>query len=99
MTPNLITLTNPRSPAAEAYRTLRTNLLFSSVNHPTHTLVVTAPAADAGKSAAVANLAVTMAQGGRITGGDAYATMSRTVRARHAAYASGVLRQPVTASG
>ena len=29
-TPNLITLTDPRSQAAEAYRTLRTNLMFST---------------------------------------------------------------------
>ena len=36
---NLITLTDPRAPAAEAYRTLRTNLMFSSVENPIHTLL------------------------------------------------------------
>lgn len=67
MTVNLITLTEPRSPVSEAYRTLRTNLSFYSVDHPIRTLVVTSPAAGAGKSTTVANLAVTMAQSGRRT--------------------------------
>lgn len=65
--PNLITLTDPRSPAAEAYRTLRTNMMFSSVKEPLRTLIVTSPAPEEGKSTALANLAVTMAQGGRKT--------------------------------
>ncbi len=64
---NLITLTNPRSPASEAYRTLRTNLTFYSLNEPLHTLVVTSPAPEEGKSVTLANLAVTFAQGGRQT--------------------------------
>ena len=63
----LITLTDPRSPISEAYRTLRTNLSFSSLDEPIRTLVVTSPAPDEGKSTTVANLAVTMAQGGRKT--------------------------------
>jgi len=61
--PQLITLTDPRSPAAEAYRTLRTNLTFAGLDHPIETLVVTSPAPGEGKSVAAANLAVTMAQG------------------------------------
>jgi non-specific protein-tyrosine kinase len=64
---NLVTLTNPRSPASEAYRTLRTNLIFSSLKEPLHTLVVTSPAPEEGKSVTLANLAVTMAQGGKKT--------------------------------
>jgi len=64
---NLITLTDPRSPASEAYRTLRTNLMFSSINEPLKTLVITSPAPEEGKSSALANLAVTMAQGGKKT--------------------------------
>lgn len=63
----LITLSDPRSPVSEAYRTLRTNLSFSSLDKPIRTLVVTSPAPDEGKSMTVANLAVTMAQGGRST--------------------------------
>jgi non-specific protein-tyrosine kinase len=60
--PPLITLREPSSSAAEAYRTLRTNLLFSSLDRPLHTLLVTSTAPDEGKSTTVANLAVTMAQ-------------------------------------
>jgi len=63
----LVTITDPRSPAAEAYRTLRTNLSFYSLDQPIRTLVVTSPAPGEGKSTAVANLAVTMAQSGRRT--------------------------------
>lgn len=66
-TPNLITLTDPRSQAAEAYRTLRTNLMFSSVEHPIQTLLVTSPVDGEGKSETLANLAVTFAQGGNKT--------------------------------
>lgn len=65
--PNLITLTAPRSAAAEAYRTLRTNLMFSSVEKPVHTLLVTSPRADEDKSITIANLAVTLAQAGNKT--------------------------------
>ncbi len=64
---SLVTITDPRSPAAEAYRTLRTNLSFYGLDRPIHTLVVTSPAAGEGKSTAIANLAVTMAQSGRRT--------------------------------
>lgn len=63
----LITLSEPRSAAAEAYRSLRTNLMFSSVENPIHTLLVTSPARDDHKSVTLANLAVTFAQGGSET--------------------------------
>jgi capsular exopolysaccharide synthesis family protein len=59
---NLITLTDPRNPVAEAFRTLRTNLEFSSLDHPVKTLVVTSPGDGEGKSTTLANLAVTAAQ-------------------------------------
>ncbi|NTU81162.1 MAG: CpsD/CapB family tyrosine-protein kinase [Chloroflexales bacterium] len=59
---NLITLRDPGSAVAEAYRTLRTNILFSSLDRPLHTLLVTSTAPDEGKSTTLANLAVTMAQ-------------------------------------
>jgi non-specific protein-tyrosine kinase len=65
--PALITLTNPRSSASEAFRTLRTNLNFSSLREPLHTLVITSPAPEEGKSVTLANLAVTLAQGGKKT--------------------------------
>ena len=61
MAPNIITLTDPRSAAAEAYRALRTNLLFSALERALPTLLITTPSAataDA-KSECAANLAVT----------------------------------------
>src|ERR687884_725885 len=58
----LIALRDPRSPAAEAYRTLRTNIQFSSLDKPLHTLLATSTAPDEGKSTTLANLAITMAQ-------------------------------------
>ena len=64
---DLITLTDPRSPISEAYRTLRTNLSFYSLDSPIHSLVVTSAAADEGKIDMIANLAVTMAQSDRRT--------------------------------
>jgi non-specific protein-tyrosine kinase len=64
---HLITLADPRSPMAEAFRTLRTNLMFSSLDRPLTTLLVTSAASDEGKSTTLANLAVTLAQGGRKT--------------------------------
>jgi capsular exopolysaccharide synthesis family protein len=63
----LITLADPRSPAAEAYRTLRTNLMFSGLDRALRTLVVTSPTPGVGKSITAANLAVTMAQSGKST--------------------------------
>lgn len=65
--PALIMLTNPHAPAAEAYRTLRTNLMFYGVDRPAKALVFTSPVPGQGASTAVANLAVTLAQGGHET--------------------------------
>jgi non-specific protein-tyrosine kinase len=65
--PDLIALTDPRSPAAEAYRTLRTNLTFAALDKPIETLIVTSAAPGEGKTAVLANLAVAMAQGERRT--------------------------------
>ena len=63
----LVTLADSRSAAAEAYRTLRTNLMFSSVEKPITTLLISSPAESEGKSTVLANLAVTFAQGGHKT--------------------------------
>jgi capsular exopolysaccharide synthesis family protein len=61
---NLITLKEPRSAAAEAYRVLRTNIQFARPDAPVKAFAITAPVADAGKPLAAANLAVCMAQAG-----------------------------------
>jgi non-specific protein-tyrosine kinase len=63
--PNLITVTNPRSPISEAYRTLRTNLEFTSLDRPITTMVITSAAPEEGKSTTLANVAVAIAQAGR----------------------------------
>jgi len=59
---SLVTISNPRSPISEAYRTLRTNLEFSSLDKPLRTMVVTSAGPEEGKSTTLANLAVTLAQ-------------------------------------
>ena len=64
---SLITLSDPRSPAAEAYRTLRTNIDFASLDRSIHTLLVTTVAPQDNKSITVANLAVSLAQGDKQT--------------------------------
>lgn len=61
----LVTLLYPRSPAAEAFRTLRSNVEFASVDAPIKTLLVTSSIPLEGKTVTVANLAVVFAQGGR----------------------------------
>ncbi|MGC8836953.1 MAG: CpsD/CapB family tyrosine-protein kinase [Anaerolineae bacterium] len=65
MTQRLITLADPRSPVAEAYRSLRTNLEFASLDRPLRSLVVTSPGPEEGKSTALANLAVVTAEANR----------------------------------
>ncbi len=64
---NLITLTHPQSPVAEAYRAFRTNLMFYSTDKPLHTILITSVSAPEDKSDVVANLAVTFAQSGHKT--------------------------------
>ena len=67
MSTELLTLTQPRSAVADAYRTLRTNLIFGSLDEPLHTIGITSAAEDNLKAVAAANLAVTFAQSGRST--------------------------------
>lgn len=60
----LYSVSQPKSPAAEAIRLLRTNLEFASAADPIRSLIVTSPGPGEGKSTTTANLAVTMAQAG-----------------------------------
>lgn len=57
----LIIKTDPESPAAEAYRALRTNLHFVDPDNPPKSIVVTSPMFGDGKSTVVSNLAICMA--------------------------------------
>ena len=61
----LITALNPKSPISEQYRTIRTNIQFSSVDSEIRTILVTSSGPSEGKSLTVANLAVTFAQQGK----------------------------------
>ncbi len=63
----LITLSDPRSAAAEAYRSLRTNLMFTSIDKPITAFAITSPSSSEDKSLVLANLAVTFAQSGNKT--------------------------------
>ncbi len=53
---------NPRSPMAETFRTLRTNLEFASVDKPLKTILITSPGVSEGKTTVATNLAAVMAQ-------------------------------------
>ena len=56
---------HPKSPVAEAYRTLRSNVSFVSIDDPIRTLVITSASVSEGKSMTAANLALTMALDGK----------------------------------
>lgn len=58
---------DPRSPVAEAYRSLRTNLAFARAHNSARVLVCTSPGPGDGKSTTIANLAITFAQQGQRT--------------------------------
>ena len=62
---NPVTAEEPRSPTSEAYRALRTNIQYASVDYPIRSLLVTSPSANEGKSTIAANLGVVLAQGGK----------------------------------
>lgn len=61
----LVTLHEPKSPTAEAYRILRTNIQFSALDNPPRALLVASSHPAEGKSTTIANLAVVMAQQGQ----------------------------------
>jgi capsular exopolysaccharide synthesis family protein len=63
----LATLLYPRSPAAEAFRALRTNLDFAGLDKGLRTIVVTSSIPSEGKTVVAANLAIAYAQSGRRT--------------------------------
>ena len=61
----IITLSNPKSPVSEAFRTLRTNIQFSSIDKEIKTLVITSSIPSEGKSTISANLANSISQGNK----------------------------------
>ena len=60
----LIVATNPKSSIAEAIKTIRTNLQFSSVDDKVKSILVTSSFSGEGKSFVTSNLAVAFAQAG-----------------------------------
>jgi capsular exopolysaccharide synthesis family protein len=60
--PALVAEADPRSPASEAYRTLRTNLTFAAVDERAKTLIVTSATVGEGKTTTASNFAVVSAQ-------------------------------------
>jgi non-specific protein-tyrosine kinase len=61
----LVTLRDPRSPAAEAYRALHANLKFASIDQSLNSMVVAPPDVAGLEDDVAANLAVVMAQTGQ----------------------------------
>jgi polysaccharide biosynthesis transport protein len=63
----LVTLHSPKSMASEAYRGIRTGILFSSAEKQPQVILVSSAGPQEGKTVTCANVAVTMAQsGGRV---------------------------------
>lgn len=63
-TPYLVSLDDANSPAAEAYRTLRTSIQFLGLDQPMRTLQITSANPQEGKTTTLANLAVALARSG-----------------------------------
>jgi capsular exopolysaccharide synthesis family protein len=62
---SLVTHYHSKSSVAEQYRTIRTNIQFTSVDQDVKTMMVTSPLAGEGKSTTAVNLAVVFAQQGK----------------------------------
>lgn len=61
----LMAFTHPKSRVSEQFRTLRTNIHFTSPNGDVRSLVVTSASQSEGKSTTAANLAIVFAQEGK----------------------------------
>lgn len=61
----LVVAREPRSPAAEAYRQVRTNIQFVNLDRSNKTLLITSAQPNEGKTTVAANLAIALAQSGR----------------------------------
>ena len=64
---HLVTVSDPTGMASEAYRALRTSLLFARVEAPPKAILITSPGSAEGKTTTCANLAVVLAQAGKRT--------------------------------
>ena len=67
LAPVLCTAHAPRTPSAEAYRTIRTALFFNARGEQHQVIQITSPRPGDGKSTLAANLAIAIAQAGKST--------------------------------
>ena len=65
MLKEIIAHRKPKSPISEAYRMLRTNISFSSIDKELKSIIITSASPSEGKSTTIANLAMTMVQAGK----------------------------------
>ena len=63
----LITREDPRSPVSEAYRSLRTSMLYTGIDSETKSILVSSAGPGEGKTTTVANMAITYANFGKKT--------------------------------
>lgn len=63
----LVTVVDPTGSASEAYRMMRTNLFYASVDDPPKVVVLTSAGSGEGKSTTAANLGVTLSEVGKST--------------------------------
>lgn len=62
---NLVTQKDPKNPAAEAYRVIRTGIQFAQAGKELQTIALTSCTPNEGKSTTIANLAVVLTQAGK----------------------------------
>ena len=62
---NLVTQHDPKSPAAEAYKVIRTSIQFAKAGNSLKTIAITSCTPDEGKSTTAANLAIVLTQTGK----------------------------------
>ena len=62
---NLVTQNDPKNPAAEAYRVIRTGIQFAQAGKELQTIALTSCTPNEGKSTTSANLAVVLTQAGK----------------------------------
>ncbi len=63
--PSVVTQHDPKSPVSEAYRSLRTNFQFATLQHEPRTIMVTSSVPAEGKTTTAVNFAVTLADLGK----------------------------------
>ena len=62
---NLVTQNDPKNPAPEAYRVIRTGIQFAQAGKELKTIAITSCTPNEGKSMTVANLAIVLTQAGK----------------------------------